>query len=308
LPGIEEIKWTSCDFGGFMNIKNAQTVKQKLLNKEFLSMPGIFDMISAKIADQFDFDCLYMTGYGAVSSLLGLPDAGLATYTDMVGRVKQITTITNTPLIADADTGYGGLLNVEHTVRGYEDAGAIGLQLEDQEFPKKCGHVDAKRPIIDLDDAVNKIKVAAASRSTDDFLIVARTDAYSDYGFKEALRRASAYDKAGADILFIEGPESIDEMKEITRSFDKPILVNMADGGRTPILSASELQEIGFAAAIFPATGFLAAGEALRQSYQYLFENKTSKGIDVPMHDFKEFSNLMGFDHVAEFEKKWASD
>ena len=131
-----------------MTNKNADVVRKKLANKEFIAMPGIFDMISAKIADQFDFECLYMTGYGAVSSLLGLPDAGLATYTDMVGRVKQISMVTSTPLIADADTGYGGLLNVEHTVRGYEDAGAMGLQLEDQEFPKKCGHVDAKRPII----------------------------------------------------------------------------------------------------------------------------------------------------------------
>ena len=289
-----------------MTNKNADIVREKLAKKEFIAMPGIFDMISAKIADQFDFECLYMTGYGAVSSLLGLPDAGLATYTDMVGRVKQITMVTSTPLIADADTGYGGLLNVEHTVRGYEDAGAMGLQLEDQEFPKKCGHVDAKRPIITLEDAVNKIKVADASRSSADFLIVARTDAYSDYGFAEALKRAEAYDKAGADILFVEGPESIEAMKEITRSFDKPILVNMADGGRTPILSANELQDIGFAAAIFPATGFLAAGEALRQSYEYLYNNKSSKDLHVPMHDFKSFSDLMGFDHVAAFEKKWA--
>ena len=289
-----------------MTNKNADIVRNKLAKKEFIAMPGIFDMISAKIADQFNFECLYMTGYGAVSSLLGLPDAGLATYTDMVGRVKQITMVTSTPLIADADTGYGGLLNVEHTVRGYEDAGAMGLQLEDQEFPKKCGHVDAKRPIISLDDAVNKIKVADASRSSGDFLIVARTDAYSDYGFEEALKRAEAYDKAGADILFVEGPESIEEMKEITRSFDKPILVNMADGGRTPILSAAELQDIGFAAAIFPATGFLAAGEALRQSYEFLDKNKSSKDLHVPMHDFKAFSDLMGFDHVAAFEKKWS--
>ena len=291
-----------------MNNKNTKSVKEKLLNKDFMAMPGIFDMISAKVADQFNFDCLYMTGYGAVSSLLGLPDAGLATYTDMVGRVRQITTITNTPLIADADTGYGGLLNVEHTVHGYEDAGAIGLQLEDQEFPKKCGHVDAKRPIISLEDAVNKIKVAVASRSSDDFLIVARTDAYSDYGFKEALNRAAAYDKAGADVLFIEGPESIKEMREITRSFDKPILVNMADGGRTPILSADDLKDIGFAAAIFPATGFLAAGEALRLSYQHIYKNGSSKNLSVPMHDFKKFSDLMGFDHVADFEKKWGNN
>ena len=129
---------------------------------------------------------------------------------------------------------------------------------------------------------------------------------FSDYGFAEALKRAEAYDKAGADILFVEGPESIEEMKEITRSFDKPILVNMADGGRTPILSANELQDIGFAAAIFPATGFLAAGEALRQSYEYLYNNKSSKDLHVPMHDFKSFSDLMGFDLVAAFEKKWA--
>src|SRR5690606_24997352 len=172
------------------------------------------------------FNALYMTGYGVVASYLGLPDAGLASYTDMVGRVRQIARGTTTPLIADGDTGYGGLLNVDFTVRGYEEAGAQAVQIEDQEYPKKCGHTPGRR-VVPIADAVRRIKVASEARSSKDFHIIARTDARTALGLDEALRRGEAFLKAGADILFIESPESEAEMEKIGRSFDVPLVANM---------------------------------------------------------------------------------
>ena len=172
-----------------------ESLKQRLSQPGLISAPGVFDMISAKVADGMGFDALYMTGYGTVASHLGLPDAGLATYSDMVGRVRAIARGTSTPLIADGDTGYGGLLNVDFTVRGYEEAGASAIQLEDQEFPKKCGHTPGRR-VIPMADMVRKIRVACEARSSADFLIIARTDARTTLGLDEALRRADAYAEA----------------------------------------------------------------------------------------------------------------
>src|SRR5262245_59100515 len=200
---------------------------QRLRKKELIVAPGVFELISAKIADRMGFECLYVTGYGLVASYLGLPDAGLATYTDMVGRVAQIGKMTQTPFIADADTGYGGLLNVQHTVRGYEAAGACGIQLEDQEFPKKCGHMLGRR-VIPAEDMAAKVRVAAESRSDPNFLVVARTDARTSHGLDEALRRAELYLESGADVLFVESPESVEEMRKIGETFKGvPLLANM---------------------------------------------------------------------------------
>jgi 2-methylisocitrate lyase-like PEP mutase family enzyme len=266
--------------------------------------PGVYDMISAKIADRMGFDALYMTGYGVVASHLGLPDAGLATYTDMVSRVTQIASLTTTPLVCDGDTGYGGLLNVQHTVRGYEAAGAVAIQLEDQEFPKKCGHMLGRR-VVPMDDMVAKIRVAVDSRSDPDFLVIARTDSRTVLGLDEALRRAEAYRRAGADILFVESPESIEEMERIGRTFDAPLMANMVEGGRTPILSAAELERVGYRFAIFPALGFLAAGAALAAAYGELKEKGSSDTLRTPLYPFKDFSALMGFDWVAEFDRRY---
>src|SRR5690606_6397228 len=177
-------------------------LRARLSEPGMIVAPGIYDMISVRIADRMGFDALYMTGYGTVASYLGLPDAGLATYTDMVNRAGTFARAANTPLIADGDTGYGGLLNVAHTVKGYEAAGVAGIQLEDQEFPKKCGHTPGRR-VIPMEDMVKKIRVAAEAREDENFLIIARTDARSSLGLDEALRRAEAYGKAGADILFV---------------------------------------------------------------------------------------------------------
>lgn len=265
--------------------------------------PGVYDLISALVADRMGFQALYVTGYGTVASAMGLPDAGIATYRDMVERIGTIAKMTKTPVVADADTGYGGLLNVRHTIRGYEAAGVTAIQLEDQEFPKKCGHTPNRR-VIPTSEMVQKIRVAADSRSSKDFLIIARTDSRTGLGLDEALRRMEAYDKAGADILFIEAPESEAEMEQIGRHFDKPLLANMVNGGKTPMLSARRLAELGYRIAIFPAAGFLATAAALESAYGELKEAGTSTG-KTPMYKFSDFNELIGFSDVWEFEKKY---
>ena len=283
-----------------------QALAKRLRGLEFTSFPGVFEMISAKIADDMDFPGLYMGGYGAVASYLGLPDAGLATYTDMINRVSRIASITKTPLIADGDTGYGGLLNVEHTVRGYEQAGAAGIQLEDQAFPKKCGHTPGRR-VVPLEEMVAKIKVALDARTSEDFLIIARTDARGMYGLDEALARGEAFAKAGADIIFIESPETEKEMRKICETFSGlPLVANMVEGGSTPVLSADDLRDIGYTMVIFPVTGFLAMGAAVKSVYQHIKDHGSTTGADVPLYNFAEFSKMMGFEDVWNFEKKWA--
>jgi 2-methylisocitrate lyase-like PEP mutase family enzyme len=282
-------------------------LKRALAARAFVSAPGVFDLISARIADQMGFAALYMTGYGTVASHLGLPDAGIATYSDMVGRAAQICCMTATPLIADADTGYGGLLNVHYTVRGYEEAGVAAIQIEDQEFPKKCGHTPGRR-VIPLEQMARKIAVAVEARRDPNFLVIARTDARTSLGLAEAIRRGKAYAAAGADVLFIESPESEDEMAEIGRSFKTPLLANMVDGGRTPVLSRERLEALGYALAIFPGTGFLAAGAALRAVYRTIRDTGSSAGITTPLYGFADFNKLMGFEAVWEFDRAHAED
>ncbi len=280
------------------------SLKQHLNDGTFIVAPGVFELISARIADTMDVPALYMTGYGTVASYLGLPDAGLASYADMVNRVSTIAGAVKKPLIADGDTGYGGSLNVDHAVRGYERAGAAAIQLEDQEFPKKCGHTPGRR-VVPLEDMVRKIKVAVAARESDDFLIVARTDARTNLGLDEAIKRGQAFEEAGADVIFVESPESTEEMQKICEAISKPKLVNVVDGGSTPVLTKAEYEELGYAMAIYPATGFLAMGEALRSAYQHLADTGSSAGIETPLYNFLEFSKLMGFQQVWDFEKQW---
>ena len=278
-------------------------LRTALVGKGLTIAPGVYDMISAKIADGLGFEALYMTGYGVAASH-GLPDAGLVSYTEMVGRVAEIFRSTKAPVICDADTGFGGLINLEHTVRGYEAAGAAAIQIEDQVFPKRCGHTPGRR-VVPVDDMVRKVEVAAASRTSRDFLIVARTDARTRLGLDEALRRGEAYARAGADILFIESPESEEEMVRIGRHFDVPLLANMADGGRTPILPKERLEELGYRIAIFPVTGLLAAAKALEQVYGVLKAKGSSDALGPDLYPFDRFCRLIGFEHIWEFEKRW---
>ena len=287
-----------------MNDKKKQ-FRDRLRQPGLLSAPGIFDMVSLRLADTFGFDALYMTGFGTVASHLGLPDAGLATYSDMVGRVKLMASMARTPLIADGDTGYGGLLNVAHTVRGYESAGACAIQLEDQEFPKKCGHTPGRR-VIPIADMVRKVQVASDARSSKDFLIIARTDARSALGLDEAMRRAEAYARAGADILFVESPETPQEMMQIGSSFDLPLLANMVEGGRTPVMTQQELETLGYKIAIFPVTAMLAATQAMKTVYESFKQTGSSAGQVTPLMPFTELTKLMGFEEVWEFEKRYS--
>jgi 2-methylisocitrate lyase-like PEP mutase family enzyme len=244
--------------------------------KPFVTCPGVFDLVSAKLADRTKADVLYMTGYGVVASYLGLPDAGLATYSQMLDRVQAIAQTVRKPLIADGDTGYGGLLNVHHTVRGYEKAGAAAIQLEDQQNPKKCGHTP-NRHVIPVKEMINKLKVASDARSSRDFLIIARTDARTALGLDEAIRRGEAYAKAGADVIFIESPESEAEMRKIGSSLDVPLVSNQLHGGRTPILSQDKLRDIGYRMAIYPTAGLLATAYALDNVYRSLADDKPAR-------------------------------
>lgn len=278
-------------------------LRQDIEKGGFVSAPGVFDLISALVADRIGFKALYVTGYGTVASSLGLPDAGLATYTEMLDRIGRIVEMTKTPVIADADTGYGGLLNVRHTVRGYEKAGVSAIQIEDQEFPKKCGHTPHRR-VVPVQEMVRKIQVASDSRSSRDFLIVARTDARTGHGLDEAIARGIAYGEAGADIIFVESPESEAELSEIAKRIDKPLMANMVNGGRTPMLPGERLRQIGFSVAIFPTVGFLAAAEALRRAYEDLKAHGTTSS-DVPLYSFAEFNELIGFKDVWEFERRY---
>lgn len=281
-------------------------LRQKLDRGEFIVAPGLQDMIAAAMAEKVGFEIVYGTGYWLTASSLGLPDAGIATYTQMVDRMATLARCSSAAVIADADTGYGGLLNVHHTVRGYEAAGVTAIQLEDQEFPKKCGHTPNKR-CVPVQDMVDKIKVAVEAREDKhNFLIIARTDARASLGVDEALRRLEAYAKAGADILFFEAPQSEEEMRIACDSFDLPMLANMADGGKTPILPAKTLEEIGYALAIYPSMTSLVAAAAMERALQALKSQGSSQVPDIPMFDFNEFCGLIGFDEVWQFEKRWA--
>jgi 2-methylisocitrate lyase-like PEP mutase family enzyme len=284
-------------------------LRARLERGEFFYAPGIHDMVTAVIARDLGYDTVYATGYWLTASAYGLPDAGIATYTQMVDRVATLVrTMGPAAVIADADTGYGGLLNVHHTVRGYEAAGATGIQIEDQEFPKKCGHTPFKR-VIPTIDMVEKIKVACEARlDPANTLIIARTDSLASEGFEASVARCQAYAEAGADVVFLEALTSQEQMGEACRRVRRPMMANMADGGKTPILSAAELEAIGYACAIYPAMTALAAAEATRHALVRLKETGTSINSDVPLYDFMEFCGRIGFPEVWDFEKRWARE
>ena len=279
-------------------------LRARLQSREFFVAPGVYDAISTLLAARAGFDAVYASGYWLTASYLGIPDAGLATFTDMLDRVSLVVKKSRVPVIADADTGFGGLLNVHHTVRGYEGAGVSAIQIEDQEFPKKCGHTPYRR-VIPLEDMVAKVQVACDARSSRDFLVVARTDARTGWGLDEAIRRGQAYAKAGADVVFVESLQSEDEMRRACAEIDAPLMANMSDGGKTPIRSASELAALGYACAIFPASAALAASAAVERVYAHLRAHGTSRGTDTPLFAFDEFCRMIGFEDVWAFEEKW---
>ena len=283
-------------------------LREKLESRNFFVAPGLQDMIAAAIAKKIGFEIVYGSGFWMTASNSGLPDAGIATYTQMVDRMATLVRSCDGAVIADADTGYGGLLNVHHTVRGYEEAGVTAIQIEDQEFPKKCGHTPNKR-CIPREDMVQKIKVACAAREDkQNTLIIARTDARSGEGFDQTLRRAEAYANAGADILFVEALPSEEEMRKACSIIEKPMMANMADGGKTPILSADVLADIGYAFAIYPALASLAAAAAMERALTILKATGTSHAASAGLFSFDEFCRLIGFEEVWAFERRWSQD
>lgn len=281
------------------------SLKAALASGQFVVAPGIHDMITAVVSNKVGFDFVYASGYWMTASAHGLPDAGIATYTQMVDRVATLCRTVNAAVVADADTGYGGLLNVHHTVRGYEEAGVVGIQIEDQEFPKKCGHTPFKR-VVPTVDMVEKIKVAIDARKSPETLIIARTDARQVEGFEGAIKRGLAFAEAGADVVFLEALESEAEMREACKRINKPMMANMADGGRTPIRSAAELADIGYKMSIFPSATGLAAAAAAENALMVLKSEGTSNSPNSKLFSFAEFNTLIGFEEVWEFERKWA--
>ena len=274
-------------------------LKDLIANGSFISAPGVFDPLSARVAEQSGANALYMTGYGVSASLLGKPDAGLVSYREMVDRVRAICEVTTVPLIADGDTGFGGLANVRQAVQGYENAGASAIQIEDQEYPKRCGHT-RNRKVISTEDMVRKIELACETRQSDTFLIVARTDARTEHGLDEALSRAKAYRSAGADVLFVESPESLDEMRMINEQLSgTPTLANMVGGGKTPMLAEAELNVLGYDIAIHPVYLLGAAVTAMREALRTL---------QATGQEASSAANLDELNTLVDFESVWALD
>ena len=272
-------------------------LKSLLQTEKTILVPGVFDALSALIAKQAGFKALYMTGFGVAGSLLAKPDIGLVTASEMVTRASQIVdAIGDAPLIADGDNGYGGVHNVSRLVNAYEKTGVQCIQLEDQVIPKRCGHMNNKE-IVDLDEATAKIRAAIQSRDSDNFLIAARTDSRATHDLDEALRRGDAFLNAGADILFIEAPQSIDEMQIIKNEFpDANLIVNIVEGGKTPELDFEEVAQIGFKIVLRPVSALLAISSTLQDCYSALLRSNSNQEKPAKI-SFDEYNKLIGLDN-----------
>lgn len=282
-------------------------LKDALANGEFFVAPGMHDMMAAKLARVVGFEIGFASGYWLTASTYGMPDVGLATYTQMLDRVSTLVEATDgMAIIADADTGYGGLLNVRHTMKGYQKAGVAAVQLEDQEFPKRCGHTKGKK-VVSTEEMVARITVASEAREGPDApLIIARSDARQPEDVDSMIRRLEAYAKAGADLLFPEALSDEEEMAYVAARLPIPAIVNMADGGDTKILPAATLKELGFAGALFPAITALASAAASIHALKRLKESGTSIHDDVELFSFAEMCSLIGFEEIYELDKQWA--
>jgi 2-methylisocitrate lyase-like PEP mutase family enzyme len=269
-----------------------------------LRLPGVYDALSARLAINAGFDALYMSGFAVSGTLLGQPDIGLVTATEMIERASRISQIAGDhPVVADGDNGYGGPSNVAHLVRAYERAHVACIQLEDQVNPKRCGHMAGKE-VVSREDAVMKIRAAVDARSSSDFLIMARTDARATHDLTEALRRAEAFLAAGADILFIEAPKSVEEMVQISDTFaEAPLVANMVEDGQTPWLKPAELAELGFKIVLYPISALLANARTLQNSFDDLYANGKLNSA-APRATLSEFNSMVGLDEFREMEAR----
>ncbi|MGE0820889.1 MAG: oxaloacetate decarboxylase [Candidatus Binatia bacterium] len=274
-----------------------------LTKDELVIAPGVYDGLSARIAEAVGFTALYVSG-GAIARSMGYPDVGLVTQTEMLKRLEEIRAVTSLPLIVDADTGYGNAVNVVRTVRAYERAGAAALHIEDQVEPKRCGHYEGKE-IVPTSEMTQKIRAAVAARSKDGVLIIARTDARAVLGLDEAIVRGNAYAEAGADILFIEAPQSEAEIERIAHEVQAPLLINMFWGGKTPLLPPVRLTELGYRLMIIPSDLQRAAIRAMQRAARVLHEHGHTASIAEEMVSFAERENVIGLALVEEMQKKF---
>ena len=269
-----------------------------------LAFPGIYDTLSAKIAEQIGFPMGFISGYSLAASTIGEPDFGLLTQTEVVERARAICACVSIPIIVDADTGYGNPLNVYRTVEQLIDAGAAGCFLEDQVWPKKCGHMRNKK-VIERDEYLHKIQAAVDARKDKDFFIVARTDAEAVISLEEAIERVKAAREIGADASFVEAPGSLEQLKKVGQNAPKPIVANMIEGGKTPVLSKRELVELGYQLILYPLTGLFAAGKSIQKFYTKLYEDGTTLGIEGELLNFTEFNELIGVEEKYKLSEKY---
>ncbi|MBT7210511.1 MAG: isocitrate lyase/PEP mutase family protein [Candidatus Scalindua sp.] len=277
-------------------------LRKRLSEPGIILSPGVYDCLSAKIAERTGFEVILTSGFGISGSVLGYPDYGLLTATEMLNAAGNISKSVDIPLIADIDTGYGNPINVVRTIENVIDLGIAGVILEDQEWPKRCGHLQGKR-IIAMEEHVEKISAARFASGESGLVIVARTDARAELGLEEAIRRGKAYYEAGADVIFIEAPQTEEELKGIPSALpDMPLLANMIEGGKTPCHSAGELEEFGFKMGIFALSGLFAATKGIEDCFCFLKENGTTSGFEniSSFQDYKEIINMKKYKELEE--------
>lgn len=285
----------------------ATTKFRRLLEQPGIIMaPGAYDCLTAKLIEAAGFPAVYMTGAGTSVARLGYPDLALATMTEMLDNASQIASIVDIPVIADADTGYGGILNVRRTVRQYERSGVAALHLEDQEFPKRCGHLDDKR-VIATEDMIQKIHAAVDARTDDDFTIIVRTDAIAVTGWDDAMRRCEEYVKAGADVLFVEALRTPEQIEQAGRDLDVPLLYNYVETGKSPLLPASELERMGFKIVIYPASGLLSAMHAVRETLATLKRQGSTAHLLQNMDSLQDCFEVVGLSEMLQEDARFAT-
>lgn len=280
------------------------TIEKILADRGSVAFPGVYDALSAKIANQIGFPMAFISGYSVAATSIGEPDMGLLTQTEIVERARQICGSVAMPIIVDADTGYGNPLNVYRTVKLLIGAGAAGCFLEDQLWPKRCGHMRGKQ-VIERDEYLHKIAAAVEARGDADFFIVARTDALAVRGMEEAVKRVELAREAGANASFVEAPDSIEALREVGQRSPGPNVANMIEGGRTPVLPIAELEKLGFQLVLYPLSGLYAASRAIERMYQKLFDDQTTIGEEHQLMTFPEFNGLIGVDAKYEMANRF---
>lgn len=274
--------------------------------KKPLVLPGCYDALGARLIEQAGFEAAYMTGFGTAAGLLGRPDVGLLGLAEMVDNARRISAAIDIPVLADADTGYGNQINVIRTVQEYERSGVAGIHIEDQVLPKKCGHMENKQ-VVDADEMVGKIAAAAAARQDPDFVLITRTDARAPHGLDEAIARGHSYVDAGADVLFIEALEGVDEIEAVAAEFaGTPLLFNWAEGGKTPPLAYDQIAELGFSLIIAPIGTMLSATRAMQGFLASLHTDGTPAGVVDELMGFGEFTNTIGLPEIVELEQRFS--